>query len=214
MRYAITILIMMFLLAASSSSVASQVIEEDSVDYNFIAGTEKPALDKTEKCFVFSSYVVKTVENEDTREKVAVYKRVASAAAESACQTTGQAILEVSAPTDDRGTTDIIFYGLSGQLLFIDKHGSWQDFLDLQIYDLNTRKLIFHEPHRGTPPKLVDEKFIVLDSPSDKKGAITTCKEAAQWKREGKEIGWAQTKKLDLQTMTSTNVGVLRCVSL
>ncbi len=100
MKYAITNFIMMFLLAASSS-VASQVIEDDSVDYSFIAGTEKPAFEKAEKCLVFSSYVIKTVKNEITGEKVVVYKREASASAESACQTTFQGILDVSEETNN-----------------------------------------------------------------------------------------------------------------
>lgn len=166
-----------------------------------------PAFDKSEKCLVFSSYVIKTVKNEVTGEKVAVYKREASADAESACQTRGQAILDVSEDTNN------YFYGLSGQLLFID-NGSSQDARALQIYDLSTRKSIFHEPVLGTRPKLVDGKFIVFDARSDKEGAIKTCKDAAQWKREGLRIRWAQTKRLDLQTMKSTNVGALRCVSI
>ena len=196
-----SLLLLAFILAGTNSVFAQD--EEN----NGMKGTETPSFQESsdaEKCFVFSKYVVKTIQNEDGGEKISVYRRDASTSAEDACQTTGRAYLNVN------DSDNYFFYGLSGSLLFIDS-GTSVESRGLEIYNLTSRKSIFNESYTGDP-KLVGGRFVSFDSPSDKKGPLRTCKEAAKWKRDGGGVGWVQGQKLDLQTMKLINVGVLRCV--
>lgn len=175
-------------------------------DFNGMKGTETPLFQESSgagRCLVFSKYVVKTIQGEDIGESVSVYKRGAATSLESSCQTANPAYLEVN-------DSENYFYGLSGSRLFIDS-GTSVESRGLEIYDLGSRKSIFNESYSGDA-KLVDGKFVVFDSPSDRKGPLKTCKEAAKWKRDGGGVGWVQGKRLDLQTLKVINVGTLRCI--
>jgi len=170
-------------------------------------GTETPeshTSGESGECFVFAKYVVKTNPSEDGGANISVYKR--GSAAENPCDTTGEAWLYV-ADSDNNS-----FSGLSGKYMFVDM-GTSVDSRNLDIYDFSLHKSVLSQGYMGDP-KLVSGRFLVFDSPSDKKGPISTCKEAAKWKRQGGGVGWVQGKKLDLQTLTSVNVGTLRCVYL
>jgi len=156
------------------------------------------------QCFVFNKYVVKTKDSEDGGSDVSVYKRAASAAAENACETGGEPWLYV-ADSDNNS-----FFGIAGKYLFIDS-GRSVDSRGLIVSDLDLHKTIITQGYSGDP-KLILGRFILFDEPSDKKGPITTCKEAAKWKRQGGGVGWVQGKKLDLETLKAINVGGLRCV--
>ncbi len=176
-------------------------------EYAGMKGTDTPEFQESTdagKCLVFSKYVVKTIQGEDVGEKIAVYKREASADAESACQTADEAHLNV----DD--SENYFFYGLSGSLLFIDS-GTSVESRGLEIYNLNSRKSVFNESYTGDP-SLTGGRFVLFDSPTDRKGPAKSCKQAAKWKRDGGGVGWVQGKKLDLQTSKLTNAGALRCV--
>lgn len=168
-------------------------------------GTETPeshTSGENGECFVFAKYVIKTNPSEDGGANISVYKR--SAAAENACDTSGEPWLYV-ADSDNNS-----FFGLSGKYLFVDM-GTSADSRDLVIYDFSLHKSVLTQGYGGDP-KLIDGRFLIFDSPSDKKGLISTCREAAKWKRQGGGVGWVQGKKLDLQTLTSVNVGTLKCV--
>jgi hypothetical protein len=102
------------------------------------------------------------------------------------------------------------FFGISGKYLFIDM-GTSVESRTIDIYDLGLKKSVLSLGYSGDP-KLTDGRFILFDESSDKNGPLSTCKEAAKWKRQGGGVGWVQGKKLDLQTMRSINVGMLRCV--
>lgn len=171
-------------------------------------GTETPMFQEsseTGRCFVFNKYVVKTVQNEDAGEIISVYSREASISAKIACQTTDKPAYLVVNDFDDQ-----FFYGVFGSLLFIDS-GTSVESRGLQIFDLTSRKSVFNDSYSGDP-KLVGGRFIVFDSPSEKKGSLTTCKQAAKWKRDGGGVGWIQVKRLDIQTLKVINVGSLRCI--
>jgi len=196
-----TFIMAMFLIVLSSFTAAQD--EENSG----MKGTETPEFQEsseTGKCFVFSKYIVKTIQGEDTGEKIAVHKRRPRTTAESDCQTAGEAYLDF---TDSDNN---FFYGLSGSLLFIDS-GTSVESRGLEIYNLDSRKSIFNESYTNDPI-LTGGKFVLFDSLTDQKGPIRTCKEAAKWKRDGGGVGWVQGKKLDLQTFKLTDVGSLRCI--
>lgn len=201
-----TLIIAMFLIVLNSIIAAVPVVAQDD-EYRGMKGTERPQYQdssETEKCFVFSKYVVKTIEIDDVAEKISVYKRRAGTAAKSACRTAGEAYANLN----DFDST--FFYGLSGSLLFIDS-GTSVESRDLEIYDLDSRKSVFNESYTNDPA-LIGGRFVSFDSPSDKKGPVRTCKEAAKWKRDGGGVGWVQGKKLDLQTFRLVDVGTLRCI--
>lgn len=206
MKYTITILIVMFLLALVSSAAGQAVAKENG--YKLMPGTETPAFKKSsdgEMCLVFREYIVKTSQRRDTGENVTVYKREASAIAESACKETGSSYF-------DTESSDQFFFGLSGSLLFVNKDSSVEPYRDLTIYNLKTREWLTEETYTGEP-KLVDGRFVVFDSDSDKRGEEKTCKDYAKWISEDLSITWVQGKKLDLQTLKVSNVGGLRCLS-
>jgi hypothetical protein len=168
-------------------------------------GTETPEAHTSGdsgECFVFAKYVIKTNPSEDGGANISVYKR--GQAAENPCDASGNAWLYV-ADSDNNS-----FFGLSGKYMFVDM-GTSADSRDLDIYDFSLHKSVLSQGYSGDP-KLVGGRFVMFDSPSDKKGLISTCKEAAKWKRQGGGVGWVQGKKLDLQTLTAVNVGTLRCV--
>lgn len=177
-------------------------------EYNGMKGTEAPVFQEsseTDRCYVFNKYVVRTDQNEDAGEIISVYSREASISVKNACQTADK-----SAYLDVKDSDEQFFYGVSGSLLFIDS-GTSVESRGLQIFDLTSRKSVFNDSYSGDP-KLIDGRFVVFDSPSEKKGSLATCKQAAKWKRDGGDVGWVQVKRLDVQTLKVINVGALRCV--
>jgi len=200
----------MFLLVISLTvlilPVAVPVCAQDG-DYSGMKGTETPAFKEyadTGTCFVFSKYVVKMLPVEAGEGKIAVYKRGAATAGKGACQTSDKPYFDVNSSDND------YFYGVSGSLLFID-NGTSMESRGLEIYDLTSRKSIFNESYTGDP-KFVGGRFVFFDSPSDRKGPLKTCREAAKWRRDGGGVAWVQGRKLDVQTLKLITVGALRCV--
>ncbi len=176
-------------------------------EYKGMNGTAKPSFQKssdTGTCFIFREYVVKTTQNEGEGENVAVYKQKSTTNGESGCKTTGEPNIYI----EDFANNS--FFGISGAYFFIDT-GTSVESRELLIYSLATGDSIMTESYSGDP-KVTEGRFVIFDSPSDKKGPLATCKEAAKWKREGGGVGWVQGKKLDLQTLKKVSVGGLRCV--
>jgi hypothetical protein len=169
-------------------------------------GSETPAAHSSHddgECFIFGRYVVKTATSDDGGANVAVYE-AGSGDKGGACRTAGDRVLYVE-DSDNNA-----FYGISGKYMFIDK-GTSAGSRDLDIYDLSSGTLASSISYNGDL-QLVDRHFILYDAPSDKKGLLRDCKEAAKWKRQGGGVGWVQQKRFNLDTQTSVNVGTLRCV--
>jgi len=168
-------------------------------------GTETPeshTSGESGECFVFEKYVIKTNASEDGGANISVYKR--GPAVGNACDTSGDAWLYVE-DSDNNS-----FFGLSGKYMFVDM-GTSVDSRNFDIYDFSLHKSVLSQGYSGDP-KLVAGRFLIFDSPSDKKELMSTCKDATKWKRQGGGVGWVQGKKLDLQTLTSVNVGTVKCV--
>ena len=188
------------------SILAAGTLSAQEEKYEAIKGSETPAFQRFSdagNCFVFGKYVVKTARNEDEGENISVYIRNTATSAEGACRTKGSPHLEI------KDSDNNSFYGLSGNYVFVDS-GTSSDSRGLDIYNLISRRSIYSAGYLGDA-KLTEARFISFDSPSDKKGSIGICKEAAKWKRQGGGVGWMQGKKLDLQTLKVMSVGTLRC---
>jgi hypothetical protein len=180
--------------------------QAQSNQYEAVKGAETPQYSRSSdagNCFVFASYVVKTDHVDADGENISVFKRAPSTNAKAACSVKGKSYLRI--PDADNNS----FYGLYGTYLFVDS-GTSVDSRGLDVYDLVSRKTIANEGYMNDA-KLVSGRFLMFDTPTDRKGPIIACPQAAKWKRQGGGVGWLQGKKLDLQTMKKTTVGTLRC---
>jgi len=194
-----------FSLCFVSILAAGALVAQDE-KYEAIKGSETPVFQTFSgagNCFVFGKYVVKTARNEDEGENISVYIRNTASSPEGACRTKGSPHLEI------KDSDNNSFYGLFGNYVFVDS-GTSSDSRGLDIYNLISRRSIYSDGYLGDA-KLTEARFILFDTPSDKKGSLGTCKEAAKWKRQGGGVGWMQGRKLDLQTLKVISVGTLRC---
>ncbi len=176
-------------------------------EYQTMTGTDQPALFESSEngnCYIFRKYVVKTETSDDGGQNVSVFESPAGPASKNACLPQTEPYFYVP------DTDNYAFFGLVGPLMLIDK-GTSADSRDFEIFDLTSRRSVITGAYSGDP-KVVEGRFLLYDWPTDKKGALYTCKEAAKWKRQGGSVGWVQGKRLDLQTLKETNVGALRCV--
>ena len=169
-----------------------------------IPGTETKT--DTTQCFVFNQYVVKTASGEDVGENISVYKRAGSTNANAGCKAKNALLFTIKNPDAN------YFIGLAGNYLFIDS-GTGADVRGLEIYNLTTRKSVFSGDYHDSV-KLLQDRFVMFDKISAKKGILKNCKQAAEIKRNGSIPGWVQDTKLDLQTMKTTPVGALRCYAM
>lgn len=178
-------------------------------DEALMKGTETPGFKTktdTTRCLVFNQYVVKTVSGEDVGENISVYKRAASTNANAGCKAKNALLFSIKNPDAN------YFIGLAGNYLFIDS-GTGADVRGLEIYNLTTRKSMFSSDYHDSV-KLLQDRFVMFDKISAKKGLIKSCKQAAEIKRNGSIPGWVQDTKLDLQTMKTTSIGALRCYAM
>jgi hypothetical protein len=190
------LLFLMFALAVGSG--ASQETEP-----LMMRGTEQPVShrsDETGSCIIFSKYVIQTGVSDEGGEDLTVYTR----GGERGCSITRKPILHV--PNEDNNA----LFGIAGKWLFVDS-GTSVESRGLEIYDLETGKPVIGVEY-SDEPKLEGGRYVVYDAPSEKPGPISSCREAAKWKREGGGVGWVQTKRLDLDTLKQTTVGTLRCI--
>jgi len=154
-------------------------------------------------CFVFANYIIKTDHIDADGDNISVFRRSPSTNAKSACSVKGTPYLRV--PDEDNNS----FYGMYEKYLFVDS-GTSVDSRGLDIYDLTSRKKIFSDGYMNDA-KLVGDRFLIFDAPTDKKGPIKACPQAAKWKREGGGVGWLQSQQLDLQTFKKTTIGAVHC---
>ena len=174
--------------------------------YVAVKGSETPQFSRYSEagnCFVFAGYIVKTDHIDADGDNISVFKRSPSTTAKSACSAKGAAYLRV--PDEDNNS----FYGVYEKYLFVDS-GTSVDSRGLDIYDLTSRKKIFSDGYMNDA-KLVGDRFLIFDAPTDKKGPIKACPQAAKWKREGGGVGWLQSQQLDLQTFKKTTIGAVHC---
>jgi len=205
-RFILGILVVGFLSPVAVYSQTEKLTVAKDNAYKFLIGTEAPIFREVsgaEKCFVFRKYVVKTTPHQESGDNIAVYQRKTPTDTKSVCKETGSSHF-------DTESSDQFFFGLSGSLLFVTKDSISEPYRDLEIYNLKTGEGLAEQTYTGEP-KLVDGRFVVFDSESDKRGEEKTC--YAKWVIEGLSITWVQGKKLDLRTLKISNVGGIRCLA-
>jgi hypothetical protein len=174
--------------------------------YVAVKGSETPQFSRSSdagNCFVFADYIVKTDHIDADGDNISVFKRSPSTNAKSACSVKGTPYLRVLDADNNS------FYGIYEKYLFVDS-GTSVDSRGLDVYDLVSRKSMVSEGYMNDA-KLLKGRFLVFDAPTDKKGPIKACPQAAKWKRQGGGVGWLQSHQLDLQTLKKTTIGTLRC---
>lgn len=173
-----------------------------------IKGTEQPVTRNNTNdgsCYIFSNYVIKTTTGESVGEDVYVYKINREAKPASHCASATEPFLSID------NVDANYFAGISGNFLFIDS-GTSTESRGLEIYDLTKKKSVYTtEYHQSV--KLQNKRFILYDRTSEKGGAIRTCREAQNWKKNGLSIGWVKPAKLNLETLEEAATGPLKCVA-
>jgi len=188
------------------ASLTRIVCVAQSEKYVAVKGSETPQFSRFSEagnCFVFADYIVKTDHIDADGENISVFKRSPTTNTKAACSVKGKPYLRI--PDADNNS----FYGLCGTYLFVDS-GTSVDSRGLDVYDLVSRKSMVSEGYMNDA-KLLKGRFLVFDAPTDKKGPIKTCPQAAKWKRQGRGVGWLQPQQLDLQTLKKTSIGTLHC---
>lgn len=181
--------------------------DEDAAETSLMKGTETAAFQRQaengDKCLVFDKYVVKTISSEAVGEDIRVFRRAASTDAEAACDSRAAAYYTI------KNADANYFVGLFGEYVFVDS-GTGADGRGLEIFNLKSKKSIYSTEYYDEL-ELRDGRFFIYDKFSETKGALRTCRQAAQWKKDGFSIGWVRQSKLDLQTLKETPVGAIRC---
>jgi hypothetical protein len=156
------------------------------------------------RCLVFGTHIVKTTIAEDGGENVMMYHREGKAKGTAACELRSGPYATIN-DSDNNS-----FNGISAKYFFIDQ-GTSAGSRTLLIFKTDTGGDVTAVEYNGDP-RIEAARYLFYDAPSERKGPISTCKDAAKWKRQGGGVGWVQGKKMDLNTQKAINVGVLRCV--
>ncbi len=185
--------------------VAVAAVAQDDT-FKPMKGTATPSFQSSNDkgtCLVFGTHIVKTLHSEDIGETVLMFHREGTAKGAAACKVRAKPYATVE-DTDNNS-----FYGISDDFFFIDT-GTAANGRGLLIYNTKTGDKVSDVSYENEP-SLVGGRYLMYDSPSNKKGSLASCPEGAKWKKNGGGVGWAQGKKMDLQSETVSNVGGLRC---
>jgi hypothetical protein len=160
-----------------------------------------------DRCLVFGTHIVKTTATVNGGENFQMWHREGTAKGTEACELS----LNPYATIEDSDNNE--FYGLSAVYFFIDM-GTSAGSRSLAVYRTDSGDEVTKVDYfsNTTFPRIEAARYLFYDAPSDRKGPISSCPEAAKWKRQGGGVGWVQGKKMDLNTQKTINVGVLRCV--
>jgi hypothetical protein len=159
------------------------------------------------RCLVFGTHIVIAAPSEDGGEDVSVWNRKGTAKGSAAC------VLGTNPHFTIKDSDNNSFYGISAVYFFIDQ-GTSAGSRTLAVYKTDSGAEVTSVDYfgNGSDPRIEAARYLYYDAPSTRKGPISTCKEAAKWKRQGGGVGWVQGKKMDLDTQKTVNIGVLRCV--
>lgn len=188
----------------------------------FIRNSEKPLYksetDEKAQCYVFNKYVVKTYLKPNEKEdigtgegyEIEIFKRDIKSDLKTSCETSADSLLNLkNVEGNEPG-------GVFGDLFFV-RRNVFPDGGDLDIYDLETGKVVFTTEFSewdGYDMNITNGKFLNYRQWSKKDGLLRNCAQAKQWKKQGLGISWLQTKRFDLLTRKEISVGALRCISV
>ena len=185
---------------------AGAVFAQDDL-FTPMKGTATPSFQMSNgkgRCLVFGTHIVRTTQTEgEIGEIVEMFHREGTVRGVAACNVKAKPYVTI----DD--TDNNSFYGISIDFFFIDT-GTATNGRGLLVYNTQTGSKVADVSYENEP-SLVGDRYLMYDSPTDKKGSLSSCTEAAKWKKNGGGVGWTQGKKMDLETETVSNVGGLRC---
>lgn len=204
--YSLTTILFLILFSFVSAPAALFYQQEDSMG---ATGTEKPVYRKSDSdtgnaCYVYKQYVVMTASSEDVGEDIKIYRRSTANGAQQECANTKRA-----AYITIKNEGENFFFGLTGDKILIDS-GTSAGIRGLEIFSLATKKSIYSTSYQDEA-KVVGNA-IIYNKPSNTKGALKNCPNAAKWKKQGGGVGWVIPTKIDLTTLKETKAGVLTCV--
>jgi len=170
------------------------------------ATPEFESLDNGVRCLVFGTHIVKTTQTDEGGEDIRMWHREGTAKGIAACS------LRRKPYADIKNSDNNSFFGISARYSFIDM-GTSAGNRTLSVIETDTGNEVTSVSYfSDSEPRIEAARYLYYDSLTNKKGAISTCKDAAKWKRDGGSVGWVQGKKMDLDEQTTENVGGLRCV--
>lgn len=183
-------------------------VEQDKF-FNPMKGSAAPEFEMSDeggRCLVFGRNVVKTSPSDDGGENVRVWRREGTAKGTAACELRSRPYADIK-DFDNNG-----FYGISANYFFIDT-GTSAGSRTLYVYKTGTGEEVMKVDYfsNSSEPRIEATRYLYYDALSNKKGPASSCKQAAKSKRQGGGVAWVQTKKMDLDEQTVTNVGPLRC---
>jgi hypothetical protein len=202
-----TLLIFLLLLTTQAIQLDYKISAQDETVG--APGTEKPLYRQINKengnaCYVFKEYVVMTVSSEDVGEDIRVFKRNAATDFKKSCALTKR----LPYMTIENKDADY-FFGLTGDKFLIDS-GTSAGTRGLDVVSLTSKKVIYSTDYNETV-KVVGNSLIYY-KPSNTKGALKNCPNAAKWKKRGGGVGWVRPTRLDLTTLKETSAGQTTCV--
>jgi len=209
-----------FILSAAAMFVFNFSASAQSA--GFIKNSEKPLYksesDEKANCYVFNRYVVKANLKKNEKEDIGtgegyeidIFKRDVKGNLKKSCEISADSLLNLKNVEGNE------IGGVFGDLFFV-RRNVFPDGGDLDVYDLETGKVVFTTEFSewdGYDMNITNGKFLHYRQWSKKDGLLKNCAPAKQWKKQGLGIGWLQTKRLDLTTRKEISVGALRCISV
>ena len=160
-----------------------------------------------DRCLVFGTHIVKTTATINGGENFQMWHREGKVQGIDACELRSKPYASI----DDSDNNE--FYGLSANYFFIDTGTSSGD-RTLMVYRTDSGAEVMKVEYysNAVGPRIEATRYLYYDAYSSRKGLASSCPELAKWKRQGGSAGWVQSKKLDLDTQKSTDIGTLRCV--
>jgi hypothetical protein len=158
------------------------------------------------RCLVFGTNIVKSVWAEEGGETVSIWRRSGTSKGAAACRLGSTPYAEI------KDFDNNAFYGISANYFFIDT-GTSAGSRTLYVYKTGSGEDVTNVNYFAgeTSPRIEAARYLYYDTVSNKKGPASSCKEASKWKRQGGSVAWLQSKKMDLDEQTVTNVGPLHC---
>lgn len=203
----IAFLLTLFLLVLSQANFAFSLRQEDGIGAQ---GTEKPLFKSQDStgvssCYIYKQYIVLTVSSEDVGEDIKIFKKNGTAGFRQQCANAQKATPYLTL----KNAGENYFYGLTGDKFFVDS-GTSAGTRGLEIVSLTTKKSVFSTSYNDEA-KVVGNALL-YNKPSETKGSLRNCPNAAKWKKQGGGVGWVIPMRIDLTTLKETKAGNLTCI--
>jgi len=191
---------------------ASAAVYGQDEPFTPMKGSATPEFQTTEGnglCLVFGKHVVKTKPSGDAGDDVSIWDREGTAKGKEACKLSSKPYATI------KDSDNNSFYGISAVYMFIDA-GTSSGSRSLLVYKTDSGDEVTSVEYfaNENAPRIEAARYLYYDAPSDRKGPVSSCPNAAKYRKMGGSVGWIQSKKLDLDTRKTIDIGTLRCTYL